>query len=77
LTIMNGGERPSLKQGALQTPGNLAPRDATKGEVGQKLLTLELERRGWMSFEPDWAGADNPKNRAVVAGADPLRRLTA
>ncbi|MDG7014080.1 MAG: hypothetical protein JRN46_07675 [Nitrososphaerota archaeon] len=39
-----------MKQGAWQTPGNLAPSDGTKGEVGQKLLALELERREWMSF---------------------------
>ena len=33
-------------------PTNLALSDAAKGEIGQTLLTLELERRGWMIFSP-------------------------
>ncbi|MGD0396763.1 MAG: hypothetical protein ABSB26_07665 [Nitrososphaerales archaeon] len=33
-------------------PTNLALSDTAKGEIGQTLLTLELERRGWMIFSP-------------------------
>ena len=36
----------------MSTPNDLALSDTAKGEIGQTLLTLELERRGWMIFSP-------------------------
>ncbi len=36
----------------LSTPSDLALSDTAKGEIGLTLLTLELERRGWMIFSP-------------------------
>ena len=36
----------------MSTPSNLALSDTAKGEIGQTLLTLELERRRWMIFSP-------------------------
>jgi len=39
-------------KGALPTPSSSGLSDAAKAEIGQTLLTLELERRGWMVFYP-------------------------
>ena len=36
----------------MPTPNNLDLSNAAKWEIGQTLLTLELERRGWMVFSP-------------------------
>jgi hypothetical protein len=43
-------------EGTLPTPSNFGLSDAAKGEIGQTLLTLELERRGWMVFSPHIEG---------------------